>query len=365
MAAISGSDLPAEALPVRRIGRTGLCVSILGLGGVPLGNHQHEIADDLAMDTIAAAYEFGIRYFDVAPQYGHGLAEHRFGSVLRNVDSDDLVVSTKVGRLLYPRASGRGHAGDFRNTLAFDYRYDYSFDGVMRSVEDSLQRLGLHRVNILYIHNIDSENLAGEHEAFFRQAVAGGHKALRKLREEGTVSAIGVGNNHWQVCKRFAEEVEFDVFMIASKSAYSLLVTDLLDDFLPYCLKRGISIVVGGALNSGILATGAVPGAQFAYGAPTDDVVRKVQGIERVCAKHDVPLVAAALQFPLAHPAVASVVQGARSRQQVAQSVAAISMPIPAALWSDLKSEGLLRRDAPVPDEPGLCAHSVAAGNSQ
>ncbi len=339
----------APPLERRRIGRTDLSICTLGLGGAPLGNFGQEVSDAEAEATVSAAYAAGIRYFDVAPQYGHGLAEHRFGHVLRNLTDPDIVLSTKVGRLLHPRASGRGDATIFRNTLAFDYRYDYSYDGVMRSFEDSLQRLGLSKVDILYIHNIDSENLGGRNQEFFDQAVASGHKALASLRDQRLVSAIGVGNNHWRICRKFAEAIPLDCFMVATKSAYSLLVTDLLDDFLPFCAGRGISIVVGGALNSGILATGAVEGAQFAYEAASDDMLAKVRAMERVCRAHGVPLLSAALRFPLGHPSVASVVQGARSPGQVIANVEAFRRPIPDALWSDLKAEGLLRPDAPVP----------------
>ena len=336
-------------MATRRVGATAVRVSSLGLGGAPLGNHQHEVTEGAAESAIDKAYRLGIRYFDVAPQYGHGLAEHRMGRVLREVSPPDFILSTKVGRLLSPRHSGRGDAPGFRNTLAFDFHYDYSYDGIMRSVEDSLQRLGLPNVDILFIHNIDSENLAGENERFFKQAIGSGHKALMKLRDEGIVGAIGVGNNHWQICKRFAMEAHFDCFMVASASAYSLLLTHLLDDFLPFCSDRNISVIVGGAFNSGILATGAVEDAQFAYGTASPEVLKTVRSMDRICRAHSVPLAAAALQFPLGHPVVASVVQGVRSAEQVRSNFDAFHIPIPEAFWDDLKGEGLLRSDAPVP----------------
>jgi len=333
----------------RKVGKTRLELPILGLGGAPLGNDRRVVPEAQALAAIEAAWEAGIRYFDVAPQYGHGLAEHRFGHVLREHAREEFILSTKVGRILTPRKGGREDARQFKRPLAFDYHYDYSYDGIMRSVEDSLQRLGIQRADILLIHNLDADNLPERHEEFFRQAMDSGYRALDKLRREGTISAFGVGNNHWQMCKRFAEAGEFDCFMIATRSCYTLLQQETLDEFLPLCVQRNISILIGGPYNSGILAKGTAAGADFNYASPPAAILDRVRRMEAVCERHGVPLQAAALQFPLAHPAVVSVVPGARSREQVERTVAALAHPIPGDLWAELKAEKLIRADAPTP----------------
>ncbi len=333
----------------RRVGKTSLELPILGLGGAPLGNDRRVVPEAQALAAIEAAWQAGIRYFDVAPQYGHGLAEHRFGHVLREYPREDFILSTKVGRILTPRKGGREDARQFKRPLAFDYHYDYSYDGIMRSFEDSLQRLGIQRADVLLIHNLDADNLPERHEEFFRQAMDSGYRALDRLRREGTISAFGVGNNHWQMCKRFAEAGDFDCFMIATRSCYTLLQQDTLDQFLPLCLQRNISILIGGPYNSGILARGTTASADFNYAPPPPAILERVRRIEAVCERHAVPLPAAALQFPLAHPAVVSVVPGARSREQVERSVAALAHPIPGDLWAELKAEKLIREDAPSP----------------
>ena len=333
----------------RKLGKTSLELPILGLGGAPLGNDRKVVPEEQALAAIEGAWQAGIRYFDVAPQYGHGLAEHRFGHVLREYPRAEFILSTKVGRLLTPRKTGREDARQFKRPLAFDYHYDYSHDGIMRSVEDSLQRLGIQRVDILLIHNLDWENLPERHEEFFRQAMDSGYRALDRLRGEGTISAIGVGNNHWQMCKRFAEAGEFDCFMIATRSCYTLLQQETLDEFLPLCVKRNISILIGGPYNSGILAKGIKASADFNYAPPPPAILDRVRRLEAICERHGVPLQAAALQFPLGHPAVVSVVPGARSAEQVERSVAAIAHPIPDDMWAELKAEKLIREDAPSP----------------
>jgi D-threo-aldose 1-dehydrogenase len=331
----------------RRVGRTTVEVTAVGLGGAPLGNLFTPVAEDAARRTVETAYAAGIRYFDTAPLYGHGLSERRLGEVLGGVPRESFVLSTKVGRLLEP---GRPAAGAYVEVPPYAIRFDYGYDGALRSVEASLARLGLDRADILYIHDIDGATHGPEgREARFREAMAGAYRALDRLRGEGLVGAIGLGVNEWEVCQRSAEAADLDCFLLAGR--YSLLDQGALETFLPLCARRGLGVIVGGPFNSGILATGAVPGAWYDYEPAPPPILERTRRLERVCASHGVPLAAAALQFPLFHPVVASVIPGARSAAEVEQNLGLLGHPIPPSLWRDLKAEGLLRPDAPTPAE--------------
>jgi D-threo-aldose 1-dehydrogenase len=336
-----------EASDLRPLGRTSLRVSCLGFGGAPLGNLFSELAEADAAEAVAAAYGAGIRLFDTAPLYGHGLSEHRLGAALRRMPRDSYVLATKIGRLLRPQREADG--GLYRNILPFTTVYDYSYDGVMRSVEDSLQRLGLARIDILHIHDVDiwTHGSAAAMAGRFAEVMRGGYRALLRLRDEKTVGAIGVGVNEWQACQRFAEAGDFDCFLLAGR--YTLLEQEALESFLPLCERRRISVIIGGPFNTGILATGAVAGATYNYRPAPDAILDRVRRIEDVCRRHGVALASAALQFPLHHPAVASVIPGARSAAEVAANIASLEADIPAALWRDLKAAELLRPEAPTP----------------
>ncbi len=336
-------------IKTRPIGKTKVRVSEMGFGGAPLGNLYAELADDEALATVRAVYDGGIRYLDTAPYYGHGLSEHRIGQALRNVPRDSFVLSTKIGRLLKPEDPSRIEPGQFPGCLPFKPVFDYSYDGVMRSFEDSLQRLGFHRIDIMLIHDVDmwTHQTQEATDARFREVMEGGYKALDKLRAEGVIGAIGCGLNEWQACERFARAGDFDCFLLASR--YTLLEQQSLDTLLPLCQQKSISIIIGGPYNTGILATGATPGAYYNYVPAPPEILDKVRKIEAVCARHDVPLPAAALAFPLHHPAVAAVIPGARSVTEIERNIATYQTTIPTALWRDLKSEGLLRADAPTP----------------
>jgi len=332
---------------MRPLGRTGLRVSQLGFGGAPLGNLFAALSDAAAGETVAAAFEAGIRVFDTAPLYGHGLSERRIGAALRHRRRDEFALATKVGRLLRP--DPRAEGGLYRDIPPFAAVYDYSYDGVLRSIEDSLQRLGLARVDIVHIHDVDiwTHKSQAAMDARFAEVMAGGYRALLRLREEKAIGAIGVGVNEWQACERFAEAGDFDCFLLAGR--YTLLEQAALDSFLPLCLRRNIAVIIGGPFNTGILATGAIAGATYNYRPATEAVRERVRSIESVCRDHGVALASAALQFPLHHPAVASVIPGARSAGEVAANIATLEAPIPPALWQALKHEGLLREDAPTP----------------
>ncbi|MGE0279804.1 MAG: aldo/keto reductase [Rhizobiaceae bacterium] len=331
----------------KAFGRAGFDVTAFSFGTAPLGNIFKPI-DEATSDTmIGQSWDAGVRYFDTAPYYGHGLAELRLGHSLRWKDRSDYVVSTKVGRVLKPARRADIDFAPWVEAAANRLEFDYSYDGTMRAFEDSLQRMTLEHIDILFIHDIDVFTRGGEQPAVFEQAMTGCWKALQTLRDEKVVKAIGVGVNEWQVCHEALKRRDFDCFLLAGR--YTLLEQEALDEFLPLCVEHGAAVVVGGGFNSGILATGAKPGAKYNYSAAPDDIMKRVAAIENVCRAHDVPLPAAALQFVVAHPAVASFCAGTRTEQQLAQNIEWFSRPIPAEFWSELKAEGLLREDAPVP----------------
>jgi D-threo-aldose 1-dehydrogenase len=333
----------------RVLGRSGLAVTQLGFGGAPLGNMYRAFSDAQAEATVRAAYDAGIRLFDTAPLYGFGLSEHRIGAALRNRPREDFVLSTKVGRLLEPRHPDTLDHGQFEGSLPFAEVYDYGYDGIMRSIEHSLHRLGTYRVDILLVHDLDvwthgSEQARAERVEPF---MAGGYRAMEKLRAEGTVKAIGAGVNETAACQDLAERGDFDCFLLAGR--YTLLEQAPLDTFLPLCEQRGIALLIGGAYNTGILATGAIEGAYFQYAPAPPEIMERVQRIEAVCARHGVRLPTAALQFPLGHPAVASVVVGMRAPAEVAMNVEVFAPEVQADFWAELKADDLLREDAPTP----------------
>ena len=332
----------------RKFGRTGLMVTDMGFGAAPIGNFLKPIPEEVAAAMVEHAWISGMRYFDTAPLYGHGLSELRLGQNLRWKPRDEFVLSSKVGRLLTPAPRASISFAPWVNAAPFTFRFDYSYDGAMRSVEDTLQRTALERIDIAFIHDCDVfTHGAAQQAIYFKQAMDGAYKALLKMREVGVVKDIGFGVNEWQVCHEALKQGDFDGFLLAGR--YTLLEQDSLDEFLPLCEKRNAAVVIGGGLNSGILATGAVPGAKYNYSPAPPHILEKVKKIEAVCTEHKVPLPAAALQFLLAHPAIASHVPGTRTVEQMEQNIAWISHPIPKDFWQDLKHKGLLRKDAPVP----------------
>lgn len=336
-------------LRARMIGQTSLSVSEIGFGAAPLGNLFGVVSDEEAEATLEAAWAAGIRYFDTAPLYGFGLSEERLGRFLQTKPRDAFVVSTKAGRLLKPNAGWHAQREFFIDAGVFEPVFDYSHDGVLRAFESSLDRLGLDRIDLLLMHDIGAATHGDAHRDLMKVAMEGGGRALQSLRREGQVKAIGLGVNEWQVCAEAMEHGRWDAFLLAGR--YTLLEQEPLQSFFPMCEREGIGIVVGGPFNSGILATGAVDGAHFNYGAAPADVLARVRRMDAVCRAHGVPLPAAALQFPLAHPLVAAVIPGVADRHQLAAALSHAQIEIPVAFWSDLKGEGLLPEDAPVPGE--------------
>jgi D-threo-aldose 1-dehydrogenase len=332
----------------RKLGKSKLEVTILGLGGAPLGDFYARLPEEEALGTVAAAYQHGLRLFDTAPLYGMGLSEHRFGHVLRRLPHD-FVLCTKVGRYMLPQPADQVDHSWFKGGLNMRPVYDYSYDGTMRVIEQSFQRLGLERIDVLHIHDVDiwTHGSREAYEARFKESMAGAYRALHKLREDGVISAIGVGVNENEPLLRYAAEGDFDCFMLAGR--YTLLEQTSLDDLLPLCAQKGIGIITAGPYNSGILATGAVPGAKYNYKDAPPDIMERVAKIEAVCKRHKVSLPAAALQFPLGHPSVAAMVPGAVKPSEVERNIALMAEPISADLWAELKHEKLLPAHAPTP----------------
>ena len=338
-----------NAMDVRPLGRTGLHVTRLGFGAASIGGLYTPVSDADAIATVERAWDLGIRLFDVAPLYGYGAAERRLGAVLANRPRDAFVLSTKVGRLVRrideigPTTDVDRQAVDGREDGYYPRAepvrmvFDYSADGVRRSVDESLTRLRLDRIDIALIHDPDTH---------WESAIGEAYPALARLREQGVVRAIGAGMNQAAMLARFAREGDFDVFLAASR--YTLLDQDALDELLPTCLERGIAVLCAGVMNTGLLAEPR-PGAHYDYGAAPPPVIERAQRLAAVCARHGVALRDAAIQFPLAHPAIASLVTGVRTIAHLEEYPAALARPIPPALWAELKTEGLIRPDAPVP----------------
>ena len=337
-------------LPSRMIGSTGLSVTELGVGAAPFGNLYRQVSSDDAEATLRAALTAGFRYVDTAPYYGFGLSERRVGDAVRG--ASDVVVSTKVGRLLSaaPEVRDATERHGFHSPMPFEPEYDYSYDGIMRSWEASLQRLGLARVDILLVHDIGRLTHQDRHQATFDQLTSGGgFKALEELRAGRAIRAFGLGVNETAVCHEAMKHAHLDVVLLAGR--YTLLEQGALDALFPACAVSGTCVIVGGPYNSGILATGT-RGHQtmyYDYGIAPKSVVERVQNIESCCDRHGISLPCAALRFPLGHPQVASVIPGLGSAQRIQQTLELYRREIPDAFWEDLKANGLLRADAPVP----------------
>jgi D-threo-aldose 1-dehydrogenase len=328
----------------RRVGRTALHVTSLGLGTATMGGSRIPMTNEERLKLVAAAWDAGVRYVDTAPFYGVGAAERAAGDALRDKPRDEWVLSTKVGRLLRPRSDGGGATDGRLAPMPFEVQYDYSYDGIMRSMEDSYQRLGLAKIDILLVHDIGVYQHGVEANAAHMKVLReSGYRALDELRRSGVVSAIGLGVNEKEVLIEVLKFGDWDAFLLAGR--YTLLEQAPLDDLLPLCSARGTSIVVGGPLNSGILAGRET----WNYAAAPAEIVARVKAIEAVCDAHSVPLAAAALQFPLAHPAVAAIIPGPRAASEFAANVGLLGLKIPSAMWAELRDKGLLHPEAPTP----------------
>jgi D-threo-aldose 1-dehydrogenase len=332
----------------RRLGSAPVEVTCFGLGCGPLGGFRRSIPEDQALGIVRSAYDAGARLFDTSPLYGYGRSELRLGQVLRQLPRESFVVSTKVGRWLTPRQPGRSYEGLRAGGLDFVPTYDLSYDGAMRALEQSHCRLGLASIDVVLIHDVDIYTHGPKRfEQHYREAIEGAYPALDKLRRAGLIKAVGIGVNDVASCLRFARDADLDCMLLAGR--YTLLEQGALEELLPLCVEKRIAVVVGGPFNSGILAQGPIEGATYNSRPPPPAVLERVRRIDAVCRRHGVPLAAAALQFPLAHRAISSIIPGALSVAEVAANATALALAIPAAFWAELKHEGLLHPAAPVP----------------
>jgi D-threo-aldose 1-dehydrogenase len=324
-------------MQTHNIGTTSLKVTRLGLGTAPLGGLYRPVTDDDAFTTMMLAWENGIRFFDTAPQYGNGLSERRLGQFLATRRRDEFVLATKVGRLLRRPATAVEEDAFYKGTPPERPVFDFSYDGVMRSVEESLERLGLSRIDMLHIHDPDDH---------YEAAIKGAYRALDRLRADGTIAAVGAGMNQSEMLSRFAMEGRFDCFLLAGR--YTLLEQRSLDQLLPLCQEKSISVIIGGVYNSGLLANPSAE-AKFNYQDADSSFVARARELEAVCRAHGIPLKAAALQFPCAHPAVTSVLLGPRNADELSDNLSLFSQKLPNSLWHDFRSAQLLDHRAPVP----------------
>jgi D-threo-aldose 1-dehydrogenase len=325
--------------------RPALALPRLGFGGASVGNLYRAWSDEESMGAMRAAIQCGVSYFDTAPYYGHGLSEVRIGRFLAETDAE-IFLSTKVGRVLEPSGPGGPSDNGFVDPLPFEPIFDYSYDGVMRSFDQSCARLGVDRVDLLFMHDIGAaQHGADAHAALFELAMRGGAKAMAELRAEGRAGAIGLGVNEWQVCMESLEFADFDVFMLSVR--YTLLEQTPLDGFFDACLQRGVGIVAAAPFNSGLLARRADASSHYNYASAPHEVVERAQRLFDFCASRGVALQAAALQFPLLHPVVRCVVTGMATAERVRESCAWLEAPLPDGFWDELKAAGLLRADAP------------------
>ena len=321
-----------------QIGSTELRVTRLGIGGAPIGSLFRTVSEDDACATVLRGLELGLNYIDTAPLYGHGVSEMRLGRVLKDVPRDSFVLSTKVGRVLNP-VDSPPVSPHFPSLPKLEAVFDYSRDGILRSLEESLQRLGLDRADIAYIHDADDQ---------WDQAICEAYPTLAELRSQGVVKAIGVGMNQWEMETRFAREGDFDCFLLAGR--YTLLDQSSLAELMPVCLEKNVSLVLGGPYNSGILASDLGPGATYDYESAPVEIIERARRIKAVCDRYVVPLKAAALQFGLMHPAVAATIPGPRSVSEVEENFRMAGHPISGDLWAELKHEGLIDPQSPVGD---------------
>ena len=320
-----------------QIGTTQTTVTPLGFGGAPLGRLHGEQGIQTALDTIRAGYDLGIRFFDTAPFYGPGKSERLYGRALSDVDRDSFTLSSKVGRVLNLDTNA-ADLNPYAETPPYEVVFDFSRDGVLRSIDETLDRTGLDRLDIVLIHDPDDH---------WQQAINEAYPALADLRSQGVISAIGAGMNQWEMPARFAREGDFDCFLLAGR--YTLLDHSGLDEFLPLCQDKNISVILGGPYNSGVLASDLGPDTTYFYQRTPADVLDRARQIKTICDRHDVPLKAAALQFGLAHPAVAATIPGPRTPAEVEENIAMASLQTPADLWSELKQANFIPQQAPTP----------------
>jgi D-threo-aldose 1-dehydrogenase len=329
-----------DPLTLQTLGSSGLQVTSLGLGCAAIGGLYGDIPEEQAFEVVERAFALGLNLFDTAPLYGSGKSEIRLGKALAGRPRDSYILATKVGRILEPTDDQEQVQGIFDNPLPFKPVFNFSYDGVMQSFENSLKRLGVDRIDILHIHDPDSH---------YQEAIKGAYPALDKLRSEGVIKAISAGMNQWEMLADFARAGDFDCFLLAGR--YSLLDQSALDELLPLCLEKNIGIMAGGTYNSGILAKGAGAGAKFNYQDAPPEIINKAQSLEAVAQRHQVNIKAAASLFALAHPAITTIIPGTRNPDRVNENFGLLNEDIPTAFWQELRAEKLIHPEAPVPTD--------------
>lgn len=341
--------MPLSVATHRKVGHTTFELPVFGFGAAHLGELYNRVDEPTSQATLAAAWDAGVRYYDTAPWYGRGLSEHRLGGFLRTRPRNEFQITTKVGRTLHRPADPKTFdRGPWAGGLNFEVRFDYSYDGIMRSYEGALQRLALDTVDALVIHDLDVAYHGAELQLAHEKAlISTGMKALEELKRSGDIKAFGMGINTNVALEKTATQVNLDFCLVAMP--YTLLDQQSLTTGMAECLKRGVSVIIGAPFASGILVTGSSGAANYGYSKASPEMQAKVRGIEAVCSAHGVSLPAAALQFLLAHPAVASVIPGGARPEEVVQNVASLAAAIPASFWSDLKAQSLIHPEAPVP----------------
>ena len=343
-------------LPQRALPRTGQQLTTLGMGCAPIGSWYRHVSDADARSAIDTAWAAGIRLFDTAPFYGYTLSEHRLGEAMRERPRSEWLLSTKVGRMMRPlqslRAPGAALVNDWIDPLPFEPVFDYSAAAIRRSIEDSLQRMGVQHIDIALVHDIGTFTHGEQNAHHWQQLTAGGgFRELEAMRREGLVGAIGLGVNEWPVILEAMQHTDLDCCLLAGR--YTLLEQGSLDPFLAECVKRQVGVIVGGPFNSGVLVSGPAKGALYNYAVAEGSVLERAAALASACAEFGVPLAAAALQFPLAHPAVVSCIPGGRTATELRQIVDWLQRPIPAGLWALLRERGLIDAAAPVPGARG------------
>lgn len=318
-------------MKTRPLGRTGLPLTELGLGCAAIANLFAPVARDTAMATLQTAWDNGMRYFDTAPFYGHGLSERRAGDFLQAQDRDAFVLSTKVGKLLRPVPQAKVPFHGFVDPLRFAVDFDYSRDAILRSFDFSLARLGLNRIDLLYVHDLERAALGDSYDGHFRVFMDDGWKALEELKSAGVIAGWGLGSNEVPAILAVMRRVQIDALLLAGR--YTLLDRTAATELMPLCLDQGVGVVIGGVFNSGILATGPVPGSHFDYAPPSADIVARVTGMQAHATAQGATLAGAALQFALQHPAVASVLIGSARPASLTRNVAEMTPALPAAIW--------------------------------
>ena len=325
-----------------------LKIKNISYGTAVLGNYYEVLSNEEASKVINKAFDLGINYFDTAPLYGFGLSEHRVGMNLQLKDRDSYILSTKVGRLLSPADPKEIDRGAWKGGLNFNPYYDYSYDGTMRCIEQSMHRLGISKIDILHIHDVDYFTHKEKHlvEKYFSEAIKGAYKALEELRRNGNISAISIGINEFEMAERFLKEVDVDCVMLAGR--YTLLEQNSLKTFLPLCEKNKVDILLAAPFNSGILA-GNENNLNWNYAKASKELIDKVHSLKKICGNYNIPLAAAAIQFPLAHPVVKTVVTGAVNVKELEDNVSYLDVKIPNDFWQELKALNLIAKESPVP----------------